>query len=138
LELPINGLLDRPEAERSGSVQKDEIVRSPVCSVIVPLSQAPEPVVTEPTTGEKSSDEVLKVIVSAPYKAKKVKPLPPIKRKRGHLKGSLKAAKEPPNVRISNPKSPLARETRQRTHIKYELRKSLIPVKNKDRTDRRT
>jgi hypothetical protein len=50
------------------------------------------------TIGEKSSDKVLKAIVSAPYKAKKVEPLLLTKRKQGHLKGSLKAAKELLNV----------------------------------------
>jgi hypothetical protein len=96
----------------------------------------------EPTTEEKSSDEVLEAQAIASHEAEEVEPLQPTKKGRGRPKGSSKAAKEaakePPNVRNTIPKSPLARETRQRTRTSYGLRKSLVPAKNKDRTDRGT
>jgi hypothetical protein len=137
-ELTVDGLVERPEAEGSGSVQKDEIVRSPVRGVVVPPSQAPESVAMEPTTEGKSSDEVLEAPAIASHEVETVEPLQPTKRKRGRPKGSSKAAKEPQNVREMVPESPLARETRQRTRTSYGLRKFLIPAKNKDGTDRGT
>ena len=137
-ELTVDGLIERSEAEGSGSAQKDEIVRSPVRGVMAPPSQAPESVAMETTTEEKSSDEVLEAQVIASHEAEEVEALQPTKRRRGRPKGSSKAAKEPPNVRDTIPKSPLARETRQRTRTSYGLRKSLIPAKNKDGTDRGT
>ena len=135
-EPSTDGLNKLPLAEKNGPAQKEKAVRSPVRGVVAPLSPAPTPMAQDQAI-EEPLDDVIEVTLPAPSGAEEVAPPRPAK-KRGRPKGSKNVVTVPPYEQEHMPKDSSARETRQRARTNYALRKSVIPTRNRDRTEHST